>query len=128
MTKAPATTVDYDRWRACIKRFSGFSNVYLKLSGAFSELSTDRVQAKSAEEIADRMKPWLDHLFTCFVPDRIMFGSDWPVCNIRGPAVEESWSVWRGVVQIALEQRGFSEKEQERIWSGTAVEAYRLKS
>lgn len=128
MTEAPSTTADFDRWRACIKRFSGFSDVYIKLSGAFSELSNDRVESKSAGEIADRMKPWLDHLFACFTPDCIMFGSDWPVCNVRGPATEESWDVWREVVQIALDQRAFSEKDRERIWSGTAIEAYRLKA
>ncbi|GAB7353171.1 hypothetical protein MBLNU459_g3701t1 [Dothideomycetes sp. NU459] len=126
MTQAPTTTADFERWCACMKRFSTFSNVYIKLSGAFSELSSDRVQTISADEIADKMKPWLDHLFSCFAPERIMFGSDWPVCNIRGPALEDSWPVWRQVVQIALQQRQFTEKEQERIWSGTAVEAYRL--
>ena len=98
----------------------------MKLSGAFSELSTTRVDTDSAVEIARRLKPWLDHIFDCFPADRLMFGSDWPVCNIRGPAGEESWEVWREVVRVVLEQRGFTSEEQARIWGGTAVEAYRI--
>lgn len=98
----------------------------MKLSGAFSELGTDRLSTSSAATIADRMKPWLDHVFECFQPDRIMFGSDWPVCNVRGPATEDSWTVWKDVVQTVLDQRGLSSEEQEMIWSGTALTAYRL--
>lgn len=98
----------------------------MKLSGAFSELSDDRVDTSSGVAIADRMKPWLDCVFQCFPPHRIMFGSDWPVCNVRGPAIEHSWSVWKEVVQIALEQRKFSKEDQANIWGGTAIEAYRL--
>lgn len=98
----------------------------MKLSGAFSELSQDRVEITSPQEIADRLEPWLDHLFAWFPPSRVMFGSDWPVCNVRGPLVEDSWSVWKDVVNVVMDRRGFSEWDKQRVWSGTASEAYRL--
>lgn len=128
LTAAPQPTSedDFFRWRTCISKASTLSNVYMKLSGVFSELSTDRVDTTSAAEIADRISPWTDHLFQWFSPQKLMFGSDWPVCNLRGPTGEDSWEVWRDVVGILLDRRRFSELEQERIWSGTAVEAYRL--
>ncbi|KAF1353758.1 hypothetical protein BDV97DRAFT_367329 [Delphinella strobiligena] len=122
----PMSAEDFRRWRVSIKRFSDFPNVYMKISGAFSELGTDRLYTSSAATIADRMKPWLDHVFECFQPDHIMFGSDWPVCNVRGPATEDSWVVWKDVVQTVLDKRGLLSEEQEMIWSGTALAAYRL--
>ena len=98
----------------------------MKLSGAFSELSSDRVPTESPEDLVDRMWPWLDYLFDCFPATRIMFGSDWPVCNVRGPAAEDSWTVWRAVVETALNRRGLTEDDKQMIWSGTALSAYRI--
>lgn len=128
MKRAPAHTShdDYSRWCASMKHFSKFSNVYMKLSGGFTTLSKDRVDTASARSIADMSKPWFDPIFECFGPDKIMFGSDWPVCNLFGPASEEPWSVWKEVVQIALNLRGFTQADQDKIWSGTAITAYRL--
>ena len=98
----------------------------MKLSGAFSELSPGRVPQTSASDIVDRMAPWLDHVFRSFGPARVMFGSDWPVCNVRGPAAEDSWVVWRDVVECALARKGLGDEERRMVWGGTAVEAYRL--
>lgn len=98
----------------------------MKLSGAFSELSSDRVSETSASDIVDRMTPWLDHVFRSFGLHRIMFGSDWPVCNVRGPATEDSWVVWKDVVEHTLARRGLKEEEKQMVWSGTAAKAYRL--
>lgn len=123
---AAQSSDDFKRWCDCIKRFSSYPKVYMKLSGAFSELANGRMEISSPTEIADRMKPWLNHLFLSFPSDRIMFGSDWPVCNIGGPLIEESWSVWKDVVKVILDQRGFSEQDKHSIWSGTAVKAYKL--
>jgi L-rhamnono-1,4-lactonase len=55
-----------------------------------------------------------------------MFGSDWPVCNVRGPGNELSWVHWRRVVEAILEHYNLSGEEKQRFWSETAVEAYRL--
>lgn len=98
----------------------------MKLSGSFSEFGHDRVETTSAEAIVERMWPWLDHVFTCFGPERIMFGSDWPVCNVRGPAMEDSWIVWQRVVQTALQRRSLSEDQMIWVWRRTAIEAYQL--
>jgi L-rhamnono-1,4-lactonase len=62
-----------------------------------------------------------------FTPQRIMFGSDWPVCNVRGPGDEKSWHHWRNVVGEVLRRANLSDSEKDRIWFGTAMEAYRIK-
>ena len=123
---AAAKSDDLQKWNACMQQLSGFDNVYMKLSGAFSELSDDRVSVHAPEQIVTSIKPWLDSIFTNFGSERIMFGSDWPVCNVRGPATEESWSVWTNTVRIALDSLQLSEEQKARIWHGTASEAYRL--
>jgi L-rhamnono-1,4-lactonase len=55
-----------------------------------------------------------------------MFGSDWPVCNVRGPGDAKAWKHWRAVVEALLKEQGLSDQEKDRIWYGTAEEAYKL--
>jgi len=98
----------------------------MKLSGGFSELSKERLVVTSPDKLATQMKPFLDQVFKSFTPSRIMFGSDWPVCNVRGPATEKSWSVWRDVVSIALDQQKLNNAQKQQIWSETAKQAYRI--
>jgi L-rhamnono-1,4-lactonase len=123
-----STRQDFERWKLAISRMARQEKVYMKLSGAFSEI-TDQSERNplTVDEIVRRMQPWLDHVFREFGPWRIMFGSDWPVCNVRGPGDAKSWSLWVEAVSQTMECRGLSELEKNRIWSGTATEAYRLK-
>lgn len=60
-------------WVHNIIQLSKHKNVYCKLSG----LVTETINFKFKE--AD-FKPYIDIIFKAFGPDRIMFGSDWPVC------------------------------------------------
>ena len=101
--------------------------VYMKLSGAFSELADqDPSNPLDVDMIVTRMEPWIDHVFREFGPWRVMFGSDWPVCNVRGPGDEKSWGLWVEVVARILDSRKLSDMEKNRVWHGTAIEAYRL--
>jgi len=109
-------------------RFAKLPNVYMKLSGAFSEMGNqDPAAPWSAEEIVIRMKPWTDQVFESFGASRIMFGSDWPVCNVGGPGDEKSWRSWRSAVEKLLDGYHLTEEDKARTWCGTAREAYRLK-
>ena len=42
-------------------------------------------------------------IFKGFGPERILFGSDWPICNLRGPVKPDSWFAWREVVEHILD-------------------------
>lgn len=53
-------------WRDGMREIAHFANAHCKLSGL---PTTDRATAQ----------PWVDHVLECFGPDRVMFGSDWPV-------------------------------------------------
>ena len=118
---------DFQRWKRCIQTFASYPSVYMKLSGGFSELSAEgAVDTSSPQKLVDRVSPWVDVVFEAFGPRRIMFGSDWPVCNVKGPEGESSWDVWRNVVEEVLSRKGCTEEEKESVWSGTAKRAYRL--
>lgn len=115
----------FERWCQAVLYMSRCSRTYMKLSGAFSELSPG---LKSTSDIAEHLRPWITHVLGCFGPRRTMFGSDWPVCNVSGPAGESSWGAWKDVVQMILHDKvyGLSEDDRKRIWRDTAAEAYRL--
>ncbi|KAI4720482.1 hypothetical protein E4T48_03193 [Aureobasidium sp. EXF-10727] len=118
----------FSRWKSCIETFASYPKVYMKLSGAFSELSHggSPVDTADPKELAKRIQAWTDVVFDAFGPRRILFGSDWPVCNVKGPEGEQSWPIWTSVVEEVLSQRNCTEQEKERVWSGTAREAYGL--
>lgn len=108
-------------------RLGACDKVYMKLSGGFSEIADqDPARPWPVAKLVERMRPWLGHVFQLFTPQRIMFGSDWPVCNVRGPGDNKAWKHWRAVVEASLEEQGFSDQEKDRIWYGTAAEIYKL--
>jgi L-fuconolactonase len=63
--------------------------------------------------------PYLDTVLDAFGPERLMFGSDWPVCLIAGDYAE--------VAAIPREYFArLSATEQRMIWGGTAARFYGL--
>lgn len=117
----------FDRWCGAISSMSKLTKTYMKLSGAFSELPVDAAKS-TPSKIALRMKPWVAHIFETFGPKRVMFGSDWPVCNLKGPGHGDSWGVWNNVVEAIIEGCGFglTQSDVDFMWSEAANEAYRL--
>jgi L-rhamnono-1,4-lactonase len=113
---------DYHRWSQSIERMSHMSKTYMKLSGAFSELP-ERPTAKT--DVAAQIKPWVEQAFKHFGPARVMFGSDWPVCNVNGPS--DAWVKWTSTVEQLLDEL-VQPAEHDRVWYGTASEAYRLQA
>ena len=87
-------------------------NVVCKLSGLVTECPP---QPWSRSLLA----PYAQHVLDAFGADRVMFGSDWPVCLLAGD--------YRQVVQLcerALSTLGAA--EQAAIWGGTAWRIYGL--
>lgn len=115
----------FSRWQGAIEDMSSLDDTYMKLSGAFSELPDGLT---TTDSIATRMKPWIQHVLRCFGAKRVMFGSDWPVCNVRGPKGEQSWVAWSDAVKAMLVDGdlALAEESREWIWKKSAQEAYRL--
>jgi len=99
-------------WAREIQEIAQFENVYLKISGLVTEADWQYWQKED-------FKPYLDIAVNAFGPNRIMFGSDWPVCLVAG-AYEDVL----GIVQAYFES--FSPEEQALFFGGNAVSFYNL--
>jgi len=99
-------------WRRNIRELARRSNVYCKISGIVTE--TDWSQWTP-----EQVHVYVDIVLEAFGADRLMFGSDWPVC-----LVATSYQKWVQVVESAVQS--LSASEQQRIWGDTAREAYTL--
>lgn len=93
----------------------------MKVSGAFSELP-NALQNASKEVVFDAITPWLIVILTAF-RGRLMFGSDWPVCTA---GTSDAWVKWRWIVERMCRLSNMTMEEEIMLWSGTAIEAYRL--
>jgi L-rhamnono-1,4-lactonase len=118
---------DFVEWKDSIKQMASFPNTYMKLSGAFSELPPQAPgHPTDIDDLVMHMKPWIEVVLAAFGPDRIMFGSDWPVCNVEGPGTDLSWRHWHDVVTAILDAENLTGQEKGLIWSGTAAKAYNI--
>ncbi len=67
----------FDGWAALMREIARYPHVYCKVSGLITEAHWD-------SWTYDDVAPYLDVVFDHFGVDRIMFGSDWPVCLVAG--------------------------------------------
>jgi L-rhamnono-1,4-lactonase len=126
---APETSKhpDFVEWKACMQQMASFPGTYMKLSGAFAELPPQEPgKPADIDDLVMHMKPWIEGVLSTFGPERIMFGSDWPVCNVEGPGTELSWRHWHDLVTAILEAEKLTDEEKGLIWSGTAAKAYNI--
>jgi L-fuconolactonase len=99
-------------WTLDIEAMTKHSNVWCKLSGMVTE-------ANWKEWKKDDFTPYMDVMVNAFGVDRIMFGSDWPVCLVAAS--------YKEVVAIVADYfSSFSADEQAKIFGANAVEFYNL--
>lgn len=110
--KPPIRSGELNAWARGIAAISRNRNVYCKLSGLATEADW---QAWSADEFA----PYLDIAMQWFGPERLMFGSDWPVCTLAGSYSDSAGIVTQYVDRLAPEA-------QDMILGATAGTFYRL--
>jgi L-fuconolactonase len=75
MAKPPIKAKEIDSWADGIRRLAAFPNVFCKLSGLVTEAHWQRWTP-------DDITPYLEVAFDSFGPDRLLLGSDWPVCLV----------------------------------------------
>ncbi len=103
---------DMEPWRSHLRDIAERVNVYCKISGLVTEA---RLSPWKPEDI----RPYIDTIFDVFGPERVMFGSEWPILLL-----ETDYRDWLSLCAGAVAT--FSQSEQRRFWSQTAREAYRL--
>ncbi len=99
-------------WERDIRQLAAYENVWCKVSGMVTE-------AAWGGWTQDDYRPYLDVVFDCFGIDRLMFGSDWPVCTLSG-----SYGQVVGIVETYI--AALSADEQARIMGAVASDFYQL--
>ncbi|KAL6889521.1 hypothetical protein HDV57DRAFT_514387 [Trichoderma longibrachiatum] len=127
----------FTAWRTAIFSLGKCSRTYMKLSGAFAEMTPALRAQKSPSHIFQSLLPWLGVVLATFGPRRLMFASDWPVCTVgleqektkdgeEENEEDEAWPKWREVVEKMCWMATLSDDDRAMIFGGTAKEAYRL--
>jgi L-fuconolactonase len=98
-----------DPWRADMAAVAARPNTFCKLSGLVTEAAP--------EWRFEDLRPYVDHLLAVFGPERLLWGSDWPVVNLAG-----GYDRWREAALALL--GGLSEGERAALLGGNAARVY----
>lgn len=107
--KPDLSSGDIDAWKDDIKRIVSETNSYCKLSGLLTEADD--------QPSLERILPAGQYLLESFGPERVMFGSDWPVLNLAG-----DYAGWSAMVEQLL--RSLAPSAAEQVWGGAARRFY----
>ncbi|WP_109003945.1 amidohydrolase family protein [Streptomyces rishiriensis] len=110
--KPPIADGELADWASRLRLLAAHPQVVCKVSGLITE-------ADHGKWTVDDIRPVWDVLLSAFGPDRLMFGSDWPVANLAG-----GWNRWAATVEELLD--GCSGAEIHAVLAGTATAFYRL--
>jgi L-fuconolactonase len=101
----------FERWAEGMSRLADRTQARCKFSGLVTEANEDWT--------LDDLRPYADHILAAFGPERVMWGSDWPVCQLRA-----SYDAWRQAAQALTAH--LDEEARAQVFGGTAIGFYRL--
>ena len=99
-------------WKQNIQELAKRENVSCKISGMVTEAAFNNWTP-------EQLLPYFEVILEAFGPDRLLFGSDWPVCLLA-----TSYKNWVDLVRKSIST--FSATEQAKIMGGNAVRIYDL--
>ena len=112
LAKPPIARNEIKEWSDAMKPVAAFPNIQCKLSGLVTEANWTLWQT-------DDLRPYVDHALNLFGADRMMFGSDYPVCLLAS-----SYDRVLGSFQELL--KDLSNEDRDKIFSQNAQRFYRL--
>jgi len=112
MAKPVIREKEFSNWSAGIKELASYENVWCKLSGMVTE-------AVWKEWTQDDFKPYLDFVLQYFGTNRVMYGSDWPVCLVAA-----AYQNQLGIIEDYL--KSFPGSEIHKIMGENAIQFYNL--
>ncbi len=104
---------DFDTWAANMHEIAALPGVHCKVSGMITE-------ADWANWSEQELARYLDVIFDAFSWERIMFGSDWPVCLVAG-----EYSAVKGIISNYINT--LSPEQQAAVMGGNAKQFYQIK-
>ena len=107
--KPRLATGEIATWQRDIAVLAEHPNIVCKLSGLVTEAAPDW-------QISD-LRQAVDHVVTCFGPQRVLWGSDWPVVDLAG-----GYAKWLAAAETLLAD--LSSDEKADIFGGNAARVY----
>jgi L-fuconolactonase len=101
---------NFQHWADGMSRLAD-TGAHCKFSALITEANADWTVAA--------LKPYVDHVLSAFGPERVMWGSDWPVCRLAG-----EYEVWHSAAQDLTAH--LSAPARSDVFGGTATRFYRL--
>ncbi|HLR52790.1 MAG TPA: amidohydrolase family protein [Candidatus Avamphibacillus sp.] len=98
-------------WDEKISEIASNENVWCKLAGIITEDDYDNWKISN-------FTPYINHCIDVFGKDKVMFGSDWPVCLLAGS--------YNDVYRSLIENVSLTEKEKKDLFGNNAIEFYKL--
>jgi L-fuconolactonase len=112
IAKPPIAEGAMDGWARGLESVAKLSNIWCKLSGMIT-------LANFKCWTPDDLTPYVKHVIQSFGYDRVMFGSDWPVCTLAGS--------YREVIEALRYALGFlAERDAAKVWGGNAKSCYQV--
>lgn len=112
LAKPPIAKNEFTQWAQALKPLASYPTVHCKLSGLVTEANWSSWQASE-------FRPYVEYALELFGADRLMFGSDYPVCLLAA-----SYDRVLNASQEIL--KDLSDFERDRIFSENAMKFYRL--
>ncbi|MGQ7870729.1 amidohydrolase family protein [Sunxiuqinia sp. sy24] len=112
IAKPKIKTNEIKPWQKLLKELARHENVSCKISGMVTE-------ADYQHWTEVQLQPYFDAVLEAFGPARLMFGSDWPVCQVA-----TNYSAWLQLVKKQVST--LSSEEQNQIFYHNALKAYQL--
>lgn len=100
----------FRHWADGMRALAEDTGAFCKLSGLVTEADGWTL---------DALRPYVAHVLNVFGPDRVMWGSDWPVCQLAA-----SYDDWMGAAEALTDH--LSPEARAAVFGGTAVRFYRL--
>ena len=103
---------EFSPWSDRIAEIASYPNVVGKVSGIVTN-------AEPKKWTPMDLKPYVDHMIKSFGWERVMFGSDWPVCLLNG-----TYKHWADALKVITKEAG--EAKQRKLFHDNAARVYRL--
>lgn len=103
---------EINEWEKNVREVAKFNNVFCKVSGMVTEADWQAWKPKD-------FHPYLDVMVDAFGIGRLMYGSDWPVCNLAG-------NYERVIGLVSDYFSAFTDAEQQKFFGGNAASFYNL--
>jgi L-fuconolactonase len=112
LAKPPVARNEIKEWARALKPVASYQNIHCKLSGLATEANWSSWQTSD-------LRPFVDCVLELFGPERMMFGSDYPVCLLAA-------SYDRVLESFQELLKYLSDSDRDKIFSKNAAAFYRL--